>query len=288
MRKLTMAVGILFLTASLCGAEETSTTTQAQAPAATTQAQQAAPKPEVQQESPFKTLKERVSYAIGMAMARNMKAQGIDLDADIFAKAFKDTVSGTEPAMTDQEAQAAMTAFQAEMVAKKQEEMKKLGEENKKKGEAFLAENKKKEGVKVTASGLQYKVIKEGDGKKPGAKDTVKVNYKGTLLDGTEFDSSYKRNEPATFPVSGVIPGWTEALQLMKTGSKYEVVIPSNLAYGEAGAGGVIPPNATLVFEVELLSIVPPEAKTKEAPKKDNQGASKKPAQTGKTTKSSK
>lgn len=284
MRKLTMAVGIFFLAASLCGAEEPSTTNQAQTPAPTVQEQQAAPKPETLKESPFKTAKEKASYAIGMAMARNMKAQGIELDADIFAKGFKDTASGAEPVMTDQEAQAAMTVFQAEMVAKKQEEMKKLSEENKKMGEAFLAENKKKEGVKTTASGLQYKVIKEGDGKKPGAKDMVKVNYKGTLVDGTEFDSSYKRNEPATFPVSGVIPGWTEALLLMKTGSKYEIVIPSNLAYGEAGAGGgIIPPNATLIFEVELLSITPPAAK--DAPKKDT---TKKPAQTGKTTKSSK
>jgi len=299
MRRLAMAIGILFLTATLCAAEEPAAKAQAQGPEVKAQEQQGATTPgtgpaatapaattETPKESPFKTQKEKASYALGMAFGRNMQAQGIDLDADVFAKAFKDTITGAKPAMTDEEAQAVMMAFQTEMVAKKQEEVKKQAEDNQKKGDAFLAENKKKEGVQTTASGLQYKAIKEGDGKKPTAKDTVKVNYRGSLVDGTEFDSSYKRNEPAIFPVSGVITGWTEALQLMKTGSKYEIVIPANLAYGETGAGGIIPPNATLVFEVELLAINPPEAKAEA--KTGSQGGAKASAKQGKTTKSKK
>ena len=146
-------------------------------------------------------------------------------------------------------------AFQKDMMAKQEAKAKAAAEKNSKDGEAFLAENKKKDGVKSTASGLQYKVIKAGDGVMPKGTDTVSVNYKGTLIDGTEFDSSYKRGEAATFPVSGVIKGWTEALQLMKVGSKWQLFIPSNIAYGERGAGGEIGPNATLIFEVELLSI---------------------------------
>jgi FKBP-type peptidyl-prolyl cis-trans isomerase FklB len=276
MRKLALAIGVLFLAATVCGAEEPATRTEApaQEPAVKTPAEASA----------FKTQKEKVSYALGMAFGRNMKSQGIDLDPDVFIRAYKDTLSGTKPPMTDEEAQQTMSAFQTEMVAKQQEEVKKKGEEQKAKGEAYLAENKKKEGVHTTASGLQYKILKEGDGKKPAAGDTVTVNYRGTFVDGTEFDSSFKRNEPASFPVSGVIPGWTEALQLMKTGSKYEIVIPSNLAYGEKGAGGVIPPNATLVFEVELISIAPPAAKTTEKP--GAQTGNKTPGTAAKQTKS--
>jgi FKBP-type peptidyl-prolyl cis-trans isomerase FklB len=157
--------------------------------------------------------------------------------------------------MTDQEITEVMTAFQKEIMAKQQEMQKKLGEKNKAEGEAFLAENKKKEGVKTLPSGLQYKVIKAGAGKKPKATDTVTVQYRGSLVNGTEFDSSYKRGTPATFPVTGVIPGWTEVLQLMEVGAKWEVVIPSNLAYGERSAGAQIGPNSTLIFEVELISV---------------------------------
>ena len=148
-----------------------------------------------------------------------------------------------------------MTAFQKEMMAKHAEVMNTLGEKNKKEGEVFLAENKKKEGVTTLPSGLQYKVIKAGTGKKPKSTDTVTVNYRGTLIDGTEFDSSYRRGEPASFGVSGVIPGWTEAMQLMQEGAKWQVVVPPNLAYGEKGAGPNIGPNATLIFEIELISI---------------------------------
>ena len=152
----------------------------------------------------------------------------------------------------------AMAAFKEEMMKKHEEELKKAAEKNKKEGEAFLAENKKKEGVVTLPSGLQYKVIKEGDGQMPKDTDMVTVNYRGTLVDGTEFDSSYKRGNPATFPVNGVIPGWQEALKLMKVGSKWQLFVPAGLAYGEKGAGSTIGPNATLIFEVELLSISEP------------------------------
>lgn len=203
----------------------------------------------------LKTEKDKISYSIGLNIGGNLKRDAIEIDGDALAKGIKDALSGSKPLMTEKEVQETMTAFQKTMMAKQAEKMKSAGDRNKKDGEAFLAENKKKEGVKTTASGLQYKVIKEGTGKKPTATDTVTVNYRGALIDGTEFDSSYKRNEPTTFPVNGVIPGWTEALQMMKTGSKYQLFIPSNLAYGDRGAGPQIGPNATLIFEVELISI---------------------------------
>jgi FKBP-type peptidyl-prolyl cis-trans isomerase FklB len=260
-RWIVVVITVLFVGAGLCWAEEPTTGTKSEAGAAPAVQAPAAPAAVSPADEILKTPKEKVSYAFGMAFGRNMKAQGIDLDPDAFMKAYKDTLADAKPLMTDEDAQKAVTEFQTEMMTKKAEEMKKAGEENKKAGEAFLAENKKKEGVKTTASGLQYKVIKDGNGKKPTASDKVTVNYKGKLLDGTEFDSSYKRNEPATFPVSGVIPGWTEAMQLMTTGSAWEIYIPAHLAYGEAGAGGVIPPNATLAFEVELLSVAPADAK---------------------------
>ena len=157
--------------------------------------------------------------------------------------------------MTEQEMKETLTGLQKELIEKQAERNKQIAEKNKKEGEAFLAANKTKEGVKTLPDGLQYKVIKEGTGKTPTEKDSVVCNYRGTLTDGTEFDSSYKRGQPATFPVKGVIPGWTEALKMMKEGSKWELFIPSNLAYGERGAGNVIGPNATLIFEIELISV---------------------------------
>jgi FKBP-type peptidyl-prolyl cis-trans isomerase FklB len=200
----------------------------------------------------LKNQKDKISYIIGMDIGTNLKKQSIDIDSNILAKGVKDALAGTKPLLTEQEIQETMMAFQKEMMAKQEE----IGKKNKKEGEAFLAENKKKEGVKTLPSGLQYKVIKAGTGKKPKLSDTVTAHYRGTLIDGTEFDSSYKRGQPATFPVSGgMIPGWTEALQLMEEGAKWQLFIPSNLAYGERGAGGVIGPNATLIFEVELISI---------------------------------
>ncbi|MFO0752095.1 MAG: FKBP-type peptidyl-prolyl cis-trans isomerase [Thermodesulfovibrionales bacterium] len=203
----------------------------------------------------LKNQKEKVSYSIGLDIGKNMKKQSIDIDPDALAKGLKDALSDSKPLLSDKEIQDTMTAFQKELAAKQEDRTKKLGEKNKKEGEAFLAANKKKEGVKTTASGLQYKVIKAGTGKTPKATDTVTVHYRGTLIDGTEFDSSQKRGQPASFPVNGVIPGWTEALQMMKTGSKWQLFIPSNLAYGERGAGPLIGPNAVLLFEVELLSV---------------------------------
>ncbi|MGZ3591556.1 MAG: FKBP-type peptidyl-prolyl cis-trans isomerase N-terminal domain-containing protein, partial [Thermodesulfobacteriota bacterium] len=198
----------------------------------------------------FKNQKDKISYIVGMDIGNNLKKQSIGVNPKVLAKGIEDALAGAKPLLTEQEIQETMMAFQKEMLAKQAEVAKK----NKTEGEAFLAENKKKEGVKALPSGLQYKVIKAGTGKKPKSSDTVTVNYRGTLIDGTEFDSSYKRGQPATFQVSGVIPGWTEALQLMEEGAKWQLFIPSNLAYGERGAGGVIGPNATLLFEIELVS----------------------------------
>lgn len=203
----------------------------------------------------LKSQKDKVSYSIGLDIGNSMKKQSVDVDPDILARGVKDALSGKQPLLSEKEMQETMTAFQQDLIAKRTANMKTQAEKNKKEGEAFLAANKTKEGVKTLPSGLQYKIIKEGTGPTPKATDTVTVNYRGTLIDGTEFDSSYKRNEPATFPVNGVIPGWTEALQLMKVGSKWQLFIPSNLAYGERGAGQVIGPNAVLIFEVELLGI---------------------------------
>lgn len=204
----------------------------------------------------LKSQKDKVSYAIGMNIASGLKADKIDVDPDILNKAIKDVLTGGKTLLTEQEIGTILTAFQKEMQEKQQEGMKAQGDKNKKDGDAFLAENKKKEGVKTLPSGLQYKVVGEGKGNTPKATDTVTVQYSGTLIDGTEFDSSYKRGQPATFPVNGVIKGWTEALQLMKEGAKWKLFIPSSLAYGEAGTpGGPIGPNATLIFDVELVSI---------------------------------
>ncbi len=206
----------------------------------------------------MKSQKEKLSYSIGYDMGNNLKKQSIDVDPDALAKGLKDALTGNKAEISDQEMRDTITAFQKEFMAKRAERMKELAEKNKKEGDAFLAENKKKEGVVTLPSGLQYKVLKEGTGKIPQKTDKVKVNYKGSLIDGTEFDSSYKRGEPAVFEADKVIPGWTEVLQLMKEGSKWEVFIPANLAYGERGAGGVIGPNQTLIFEIELLSIEKP------------------------------
>jgi FKBP-type peptidyl-prolyl cis-trans isomerase FklB len=204
----------------------------------------------------LKNQRDKVSYGIGMDIGNGLKSQSIDIDPDILARGLKDVLTGGKLLMTEEEFRETMTSFRNEMVAKQMARAKELSEKNKKEGEEFLTENKTKEGVVTLPSGLQYKIIKDGDGEKPKATDMVTVNYRGTLIDGTEFDSSTRHGQAATFKVDGVIPGWTEALQLMKTGSKWQIFIPSNLAYGERGAGrGEIGPNATLIFEVELLSI---------------------------------
>ncbi len=203
----------------------------------------------------LKTQKDKISYIIGIDIGGNLKNQSIDIDPDLLLLGLKDGLAGKKPALDDTEIHAVMKTFKEEMEKKQGEKRKELGEKNKKEGETFLAENKKKEGVTTLPSGLQYKVVKEGTGKMPKATDIVTVNYRGTLIDGKEFDSSYKRGQPATFSVSGVIKGWTEALQLMKEGAKWQLFIPSDLAYGERGAGDLIGPDTTLIFDVELLSV---------------------------------
>ena len=204
--------------------------------------------------SELDTLTDRVSYILGYNIGQQFKKDQITIDADIFSQAMKEAEKGTAPKLTQEEMQMAMKSFQDLQQAKRNEMMTVIAEANKKEGEAFLSANSKKEGVITTKSGLQYKVLTNGAGPKPVKGSQVSVHYRGTLLDGTEFDSSYSRGEPATFGVTQVIPGWTEVLQLMPEGSKWEVYIPSSLAYGEGGAGGNIGPNATLIFEVELLS----------------------------------
>jgi FKBP-type peptidyl-prolyl cis-trans isomerase FklB len=206
----------------------------------------------------LKTQKDKASYAIGLNIGKSMHKDSVDVDPAILLRGLKDGLAGSKPLLTDDEARASMVALQTDLRKKQEEKMLVQGEANKKIGEAFLAENKTKDGVVTLPSGLQYKILTEGTGPKPAATDTVICNYRGTLLDNTEFDSSYKRGQPATFPVGGVIKGWTEALQLMPVGSKWQLFIPSELAYGaRGGAGGGIGPNATLVFEVELMSIQP-------------------------------
>jgi len=203
----------------------------------------------------LKSDKEKLSYSIGMDIGGNLKRGAVEVDPDVLAKGLKDSYGGGKTILGEEDAKKVIMEYQKAMMAKQAETMRKLGEKNKADGEKFLAENGKKEGVKTLPSGLQYKVITPGTGKSPKSTDTVTTNYRGTLIDGTEFDSSYKRGQPATFPVSGVIPGWTEALQLMKEGAKWQLFVPSNLAYGERGAGREIGPDATLIFEVELISI---------------------------------
>jgi|SRR5208283_3084892 len=208
-----------------------------------------------QHKTELKTLQDSVSYSIGMDIGRNLKGQMIDVNPDALAQALKDMTGDGKPMLTDVQARSVMMAFQTQMMATHAEKMKSAGEKNKKDGEVFLAENKKKDGVITLPSGLQYKVLTMGNGKKPTANDKVSLNYRGTLIDGTEFDNSYKRGEPVVFPVGGVIKGLSEALQLMPVGSKWQIVIPADIAYGEQGAGGQIAPNAVLIFEIELLGI---------------------------------
>jgi len=202
-----------------------------------------------------KDVLDKVSYGLGMNTGRQFKGQVDDLNLDLYMKGLKDGLSGAKLQFTEAELGAAMETFRTQMIAKLQADMKVAAEKGKKEGAAFLAANAKKPGVKTTKSGLQFKVIKEGTGKVPKPTDTVKTNYKGMLLDGTVFDASELHGGPATFPVDGVIKGWTEALQLMKVGSKYTLYIPAELAYGATGQGPDIPPNATLIFDIELLGI---------------------------------
>ncbi len=204
---------------------------------------------------PLTTQKDKFSYALGMNLGTSLRRQSVPVDPNILARGLKDALAGGKTQLTEDQAKAALMEVQTEMRKKQQEEMQQAADTNKKAGEAFLAGNKSKDGIVALPSGLQYKILTPGTGPKPAASDTVVCNYRGTLLDGTEFDSSYKRGQPATFPVSGVIKGWTEALQLMPVGSKWQLFVPSDLAYGDRSPGPEIAPGSTLVFEVELLSI---------------------------------
>ena len=203
------------------------------------------------------TPKDKISYAIGQNIGKSLKRDGVDIDPAILLRAIKDALADKKSLLTDQEVQATLTTLQADLLKQQELLAQQAADTNKKAGDTFLAANKEKEGVVTLPSGLQYKILQDGTGPKPAPSDTVSVNYRGTLLNGTEFDSSYKRGQPATFAVGQIIKGWTEALQLMPVGSKWQLFIPSDLAYGPRGAGRDIGPNSTLVFEVELLSIQP-------------------------------
>jgi FKBP-type peptidyl-prolyl cis-trans isomerase len=253
-------ISITFLALGLfaCGAYAQQTPAKANAAPAKPQAsgvQAPASKAPAANSSELKTDKDRTSYAIGMEMGKGVKAQGFDVDADILIRGFRDAVGDKPSLISDEELRDIMTKLQTEVRQKQQAAQQAAADENKAKGEAFLAENAKKEGVVSLPDGLQYKVVSAGSGKKPAETDTVMCNYKGTFIDGTEFDGSEKMGKPAQFQVKGVIPGFKEALTLMPVGSKWQVYIPSNLAYGERGAGNVIAPNSTLVFDIELVSI---------------------------------
>jgi FKBP-type peptidyl-prolyl cis-trans isomerase len=221
--------------------------------------------------TPLATTKQKASYALGQNIGKGLQKDGVEVDSTSLARGLRDAMAGNKSLLTDEEAKAALTALATEVRAKQQAKLEAIGTENKQKGDEFLAANKSKEGVVALPSGLQYKILKEGSGPKPTAGDKVTCNYSGTLIDGKEFDSSYKRGQPVTFSVGEVIKGWNEALQLMPVGSKWQLVVPPDLAYGDRGAGQDIGPKSTLVFEVELLSIAPktdakPDAKPEAKP----------------------
>jgi FKBP-type peptidyl-prolyl cis-trans isomerase FklB len=208
--------------------------------------------------APFNDERQRASYALGMLMAHQWQSQGVDLDFDLVARGMKDVRSG-QMLITPQQMQAALDAYRQKIIAEQQKMRENIAAENKMKGEEFFAENKKKEGVVTLPSGLQYKIISAGKGPKPGTNEVVRVNYRGMLLDGTEFDTTAKRGQPSEFPLSGgIIAGWKEALPLMPAGSVWEIYIPSQLGYGEAGRPPLIPANSTLIFTVQLISSAPP------------------------------
>ncbi len=232
--------------------QQTPTATTQHAPVAKTGQTPAAKSPDA---LVLKTQKDKISYALGMNFGTNLGRQFVDVDPTILLQGLKDGLAGSKSLLTEEEARALLTQLQEDLRKQQAEKAQHIGGTNKAEGEAFLAANKTKEGVVTLPSGLQYKILKQGAGPKPSASDSVVCNYRGTLIDGKEFDSSYKRGQPATLPVGGVIKGWTEALQLMPVGSKWQLFLPSDLAYGERGAGTDIGPNATLIFEVELLSI---------------------------------
>ncbi len=203
----------------------------------------------------FPSAEAKASYALGVSIGQNLKQQGLTIVCDDFAAGLSDVLNGAPMRLTDAEIVAVLQELERTMRTRQMDRGRELAVTNAREGEAFLAENGKKKGVQTLPSGLQYKVVRQGKGAKPKGTDTVQTHYEGRLIDGTVFDSSYARGEPATFPVEGVIAGWTEALKLMPVGSKWQLYIPANLAYGERGAGQDIGPNATLVFDIELLGI---------------------------------
>jgi FKBP-type peptidyl-prolyl cis-trans isomerase FklB len=198
---------------------------------------------------------DRISYSLGYQIGGDFKRQGTDLKSDLVVQGIQDALKGDKPRMAPEEMKKTLVELKRKVTATQQEERKMSAEKSRAEGETFLAENAKKEGVVTLPSGLEYKILKEGTGASPQATDNVTVHYRGTLIDGTEFDSSHKRNQPAIFRVNGVIRGWTEALQMMKPGAKWQLFIPAKLAYGERGTGSAIPPNSALIFEVELLKV---------------------------------
>jgi FKBP-type peptidyl-prolyl cis-trans isomerase len=260
MKRMGMAILALGLFACGASAQQAPAKAPAAAPPAKAPAA-AAPAPAAQAPAPgsaFKTQKEKLSYAIGMEMGKGVKTQGLDVDPSILEQGLKDALSGAKSQMSDDEIKQVITSLQQEIRQKQMQVQEAAATENKTKGDAFLAANAKKDGVVALPDGLQYKILTAGQGKKPVEADTVLCNYKGTFVDGTEFDSSTQAGKPVPFEVKSVIPGFKEVLQLMPVGSKWQVFVPSNLAYGERGAGGVIGPNATLIFEIELVSIQGP------------------------------
>jgi FKBP-type peptidyl-prolyl cis-trans isomerase len=261
-----LALSILFL--GTARAQQTATPVPQQAPATkdaqpqAAKSQQApakkpasAPATKTQKPMTLVTQKDKLSYAIGMNFGASLRKQSVEVDPNVLVKGLKDSLASSKTLLTDEESHTLITGLQADMRKKQEEKMAQAGDSNLKQGQEFLAANKSKDGVVTLPSGLQYKILQAGSGAKPTSSDSVVCNYRGTTIDGKEFDSSYKRGQPATFPVSGVIKGWTEALQLMPVGSKWQLFIPGDLAYGARGAGPDIGPNATLVFEVELISI---------------------------------
>jgi len=252
----TLTVGILLLDTSV--AQQTPAATPKTAPAktsTTTKPHTATTTTKSTVPLTLRTQKDKVSYAIGMNIGQSMKKDSLEIDPNIFLRGMTDAMSGGKLLMTDDDAKVVLTALRAEVTKKKEAEAQHISEANKQAGQQFLVANKTEAGVVTLPSGLQYKILKEGTGPKPAATDTVVCNYRGTLIDGTEFDSSYKGGQPATFAVNQVIKGWTEALQLMPVGSKYQLFVPADLAYGERSPAPQIGPNSTLIFDVELLSI---------------------------------
>jgi len=287
-----LAIGLASADAAL--AQQSSTSGSQQAPAATTPAKptggaQASATPKTgtatgakrpaTPAAPLQTAKQKASYAIGQNIAKGLQKDEVDVDSASLARGIRDALAGNKSLLTDEEAKAALTALATEVRAKQQAKLEQISAANKKQGEEFLAANKAKDGVVTLPSGLQYRIEKEGIGPKPAPGDKVTCNYSGTLIDGKEFDSSYKRGQPVTFSVGEIIKGWNEALQLMPVGSKWQLFVPPDLAYGDRGAGQDIGPNSTLIFEVELLSIAPKDAAAPtakpEVPKPDNKPSSK-------------